>query len=216
MTASELFTAQLPLIKEAADNLDPSLVSVYTGLCQSLKKNGSAERRTFESEFASYYGLNYAGLTPQFRKVYFDRLYGLRGKKIDDSTYAPLLRELYEIPRRKGDKALQCSFVSKLVAIHDESRPLFDKYVRGFFGLREPKLQSLDLRIAGFVANLAIIRASYFAWSEDARFQAVFEHVRSRIPELRTCHFVRVCDFVVKYASKLDGQRERKENTSGE
>jgi hypothetical protein len=201
-----LLTAQLPLIEAAAGALDPKPVRTYTRLRQLLGTEGAQARVAFETEFTRYYGLNSGGVTPQFRTVYFDRLYALRGEAINDSCYAPLLQELYEIPRHKGDKALPCSFVSKLIAIHDESRPLFDKYVSRFFGLAAPQSASLDLRIAGFVSNLTTMQANYHAWIEDTRFRVVLEKVRGRIPPLRRCHLVRVCDFLVWQTGKQGRQ----------
>lgn len=207
---TDLLTAQLPLIKAAADALESKPVCTYARLRQLLDTKGAHARATFEAEFTEYYGLKSGGVTPRFRKVFFDRLYALRGKAIGDPTYARLLRKLYEIPRHKSDKALPCSFVSKLIAIHDESRPLFDRYVSRFFGLAAPQSVSLDLRIAGFVANLAVVRANYHAWTEDARFQEVFEQLRNRILELRDCHVVRVCDFLVWQAGKQDRKLPRR------
>jgi hypothetical protein len=203
----DLLTAQLPLIEAAAGALDSEQVRRYARLRQLLGNNGPPARQTFETEFTRYYGLNVGGVTPRFREVYYDRLYALRGMALDDPPYASLLRELYEIPRHRGDNALPCSFVSKLIAIHDESRPLFDKYVGRFFGLGAPQSTSLDLRIAGFVSNLATIRTNYHAWIKDERFLAIFEQLRDRISELRDCHhLVRACDFLVWQAGKLDEQ----------
>jgi hypothetical protein len=113
----DLLNAQLPLIKAAAGALNSDQVSRYARLRQLLGNDGPQARNTFETEFTAYYGLNAGGVTPRFREVYYDRLYALRGKTLDDPPYASLLRELYEIPRHKGDKALPCSFVSKLIAI---------------------------------------------------------------------------------------------------
>lgn len=199
----DLLTAQLPLIKDAAGALDCKQVRRYAFIRELLGKNDPQARRKFETEFTVYYGLKAGGVTDHFREVYFERLYALRGKTIDDSSYAPLLRHFYKIRRHKGDKALPCSFVSKLIAIHDESRPLFDRYVGRFFGLGAPQSASLDLRIAGFVSNLGVVRANYDAWIKDARFQAVFKQVRDRICELGNCDLVRVCDFLVWQAGKL-------------
>lgn len=199
---TNLLTAQIPLIEAAAGALESEPVHTYACLRQLLGMEDAQARRSFETKFTRYYGLNAAGVTDRFRKVYFKRLYALRGQKIRDSSYAPLLRDLYKIRRHKGDNALPCSFVSKLIAILDESRPLFDVYVSRFFGLGAPQSASLDLRIAGFVSNLAVIRTNYHAWTEDARFQAVFEQLRDRIHELRGCHPVRVCDFLVWQAGK--------------
>jgi hypothetical protein len=60
------------------------------------------------------------------------------------------------------------------------------------------------------VFNLATVRANYHAWIGDARFKAVFEELRGRISELKDCDLVRICDFLVWQAGKLNGQATQK------
>ncbi|MBX5453435.1 MAG: hypothetical protein K6U10_05785 [Acidobacteriia bacterium] len=199
-------SAQLAEIEKAANRLDPNEVATYRYLRALLQRDDADARQIFEKMFIAYYGLNSGGITDKFREAYFDRLYELRGKPIDDACYDRLLWELYEIPRhegKKGRKSLQFSFVSKLVSILDESRPLFDTNVRRFFGLDVPQSDSPDLRIAGFVSNLVLLKTNYEAWLKDARFERILGNACDRIPELRNCHPIRACDFFVWQARRL-------------
>lgn len=159
------------------------------------------DRLLFEKRFAYYYGLNSPGLTDEFRRRYFRLLWAFRMPAGGD-PYAELLQDLYQIRRSNGGRALPCSFVAKLVAIHDESRPLYDRYVSGFFGMSAPAMGSVEFRIAGFVENLERIRHVYGAWAADQPLAAAIASLRRRIPDLRQCHHVRICDFLVRTAAR--------------
>ena len=151
----------------------------------------------FKKSFSSYYGLNGAGLSDDWKAKYFELLFNF-GKKMPKDAHSVALRELLPIKRRKGDTALQFSFVTKLVAIHDEREPLFDKFVQNYFGLGAPTLRGLDeFRISGFLKNLDEIKRRYAVWLKNPRFQKVIQNLRSEYPDLKDCHPIRLCDFLV-------------------
>jgi hypothetical protein len=119
-------------------------------------------------------------------------------REMPNEPHRVALEKLLPIERIKGDKALQFSFVSKLVAIHDEQQPIFDRYIGFFFGIGPPSLMLLpEFRIMGFLQNLAEIRRRYEAWSKDKMFTEVLCDLRRKIPDLADCHEVRICDFLV-------------------
>ena len=144
---------QLNLLDVAIAYLREENFSPYLMLKCLLAEKPRGFQADFRQIFENYYGLNAGGVTDAFKDRYFDLLFSLEFQD-DVEPYTPILKELYEIPRRKGDKGLQCSFVSKMVAIHDEAYPIFDRHVRDFFGISVPSNGSVDFRIAGFVANL--------------------------------------------------------------
>jgi hypothetical protein len=92
--------------------------------------------------------------------------------------------------------------VSKLVAIHDESRPLYDRHVRNFFGIWKPGIGSTDFQISGFIKNLSLIQQEYQSWSSDDDFKIILNCAQNKIPELKKCHENRICDFLVWTAGR--------------
>jgi hypothetical protein len=187
---------QLILLGEATMHMEETNVSPYLMLKHLLTKKPAGFQADFRRIFESYYGLNAGGVTDAFKDRYFGLLFGLEIQGHDD-PYTPILMELYAIPRRKGDKALQCSFVSKLVAIHDESCPIFDRHVSDFFGITVPSNGSVDFRVAGFLANLKYLRQTYESWSEDSEFQKILLAVNQKHPYLKGCTTPRIADFLV-------------------
>lgn len=184
------------LLSRAARVKTPVQLQPYFDLKVLLKSNATDAKAEFKKKFSSFYRLNSAGLTDAFRDRYFNHLFAARPLgKID--PYSSILLDLYNLPRRKGDKSLQCSFVSKLVAIHDESRPIYDKYVRQFFGLGPPSIGSVEFRVAGFITNMERIREQYEDWAHSPRFARTVEPLLKQHPNLRDCHAHRAIDVLV-------------------
>jgi hypothetical protein len=176
--------------------VDAGSVDRYLELKRLLHSASEGDRSLFESGFASFYALNAAFPTATFRRRYFDLLWAL-AVPIEAGTYATLLAELHQIPGSQGNHALHASFVSKLVAIHDESSAIYDRNVSRFFGLVVPTEGDLDYRIALFVDHLERISRTYLLWATNPQFCRATAALCDRLPGLATCHPVRVCDFVV-------------------
>lgn len=187
---------QASVLSEATKHVKREDVTRYLALKQMLSQRQPGFREEFRKEFTNFYGLNAGGVTETFKDRYFDILLGATVETGED-PYTPILRDLYEIPRRKGDKALQYSFVSKLVAMRDETRPLFDRYVSEFFGISAPMSGSVDFRIAGFATNMEWLRQTYGCWSEDERFQMIWHTLVEVHPGLAACAAARVADFLI-------------------
>jgi hypothetical protein len=188
--------SQLRLLSKALSYLRCADYAPYLTLKRLFLARQDRYRAQFCHEFALFYGLNAGGLTEAFKKRYFELLFGLRIQEGVD-PYTPILTELYAIPRRQGDKALQCSFVSKLVAMHDETRPLYDQHVSAFFGITVPPNPRVEVRITRFVADLERLRQTYGGWSQDEQFQHVLQRLITQHPALKDCASTRLADFLV-------------------
>lgn len=186
---------QFARLKQAATLLDPEPVRTILRLRALLRSPEASDRVEFQKLFTKFYRLNIGGLTEAFKKRYFELLFAF--DPMQDEPYTPLLREFYTYQRRQGDYALHGSFVSKLVATQDESRPVYDQHVRSFFGLGAPNSGSVEFRIAGFVANLNVLRATYLAWVEDPRFEDILKLAVEKTMAASELHPVRLCDLLV-------------------
>ena|SRR5688572_5575283 len=187
---------QLSLLRLAVSHLKESDYLPYFNLKRLLAARPAGFKAEFRRIFEHYYGLNTGGLTDTCKVRYFELLFALVLHEGVD-PYTRILKELYGIPRRKLDNALQCSFISKLVAIHDEAYPIFDRHVSEFFGITVPTNGSIDFRIAGFVANLEWLRETYQHWSKDSQFQNIVLTVKQEHPSLKCCANPRIADFLV-------------------
>lgn len=201
---------ELELLKKAAADREQlsKTTDVYLKLRGLLADTSPDGERSFSELFSKYYGLNSAGLTSEWKEKYFSLLFAFR-EKVPDEPHRFALRELFRLPRRKGDNALQFSFVSKLVAIHDERQPLYDVFLQSYFGLGPPANGlPLEFRISGFLQNLNEIGRRYQAWAEYESFAAILRDLRRTFPGIANCHSVRICDFLVWSVGKNASRRD--------
>ena len=196
MAPSRSKQTQWKLLDKAAARINPIAIDNYLELRRLLVSKSPAHRKHFRRAFSTFYRLQIGGLTEAFKDRYFELLFR-HAPGSDQDPYTSILLALYEVRRRQGDRSIQASFASKLVAIHDESRPIFDRHVSHFFGISVPSLGSPEFRIARFVENLAIIRSRYDEWSADPKFKTIVTKARQVNPRILECHPNRICDFLV-------------------
>ena len=155
-------------------------------------------RDQFRSLFINYYGLNVGGLTDVFKDHFFKILFG--GKVIVNGLpdFNAILNQLSLIPRKQGDYAMPFSFVSKLVAMHSEKSPIYDRHVLAFFGEKVPnsKMSKLN-RINWFVNFLNQIAVDYAGWAQNPQIIPLLKRLKSRDHRLSQCDDVRLLDFLV-------------------
>jgi hypothetical protein len=183
---------------DALDQAEPLILkrdySKYLRLKELLPQQNESNQVEFRRVFKSYYGLNAARLGNQFLNTFFEALF--QWNKGMDA--AALLKRLYQIPTARGRNTLQLSFVSKLMAIHDESRPIYDRHVRSFFDVSEIGTKKpVDDRIAWWIAFLDLVKRAYNEWAETDEVARILNRLKVRFPDLAGCHPVRLLDFLV-------------------
>jgi hypothetical protein len=200
---------------DALDQAEPLILkrdySKYLRLKELLPQQNESNQVEFRRVFKSYYGLNTARLGDQFLNAFFEALF--QWNKGMDA--AALLKKLYQIPTERGRNTLQLSFVSKLMAIHDESRPIYDKHVRSFFAVSEIGTKKpIDERIAWWIAFLDGVKAAYERWVTSEEVTRILNRLCKRVPELAACNPVRLLDFLVwkiGNASLIEKVRQKRE-----
>ena len=155
-------------------------------------------RARFRSLFTNYYGLNVGGLTDAFKDRFFAILFAGNVFVNGRPDFQTILTELSLIPRKKGDFAMPFSFVSKLVAIHHEASPIYDRHVLKFFEQKPPAASRPKLeRIAWYVGFLSHTAADYAAWAQDGRVTPILDRLKARDQRLAQCDDIRLLDFLV-------------------
>lgn len=208
---------RLNRLREGAMLLKPQNYNPYLTL-RGLRLDTRAESRAeFLKLFSRYYGLNAGGLTTELKALFFERLFSLDLMETPD-PYEAILLDLHRLPRRNGRPALLFSFVSKLVSIHDEERPIFDRHVRRFFSeVPSPRTgDPIAVRIEVFKAFLGTVRGSYGAWIKEEAVKALLKRTRTDHEDLRNVHDFRVLDLLVwKWGNHFRKQLARKPTGGG-
>ena len=170
----------------------------YLELKEIFREGTPQASKRFRILFTNYYGLNVGGLTDAFKDKYFEILFDSDLVVDDKPDYSSILTTLRKIPRKKGDYVLHLSFVSKLVAIHRESSPIYDRYVLKFFNAKTPATSiSQEKRIEWYVKFLNDVANDYAKWANDQRIIPILERLKARDSRLGQCDVVRLMDFLV-------------------
>jgi hypothetical protein len=170
----------------------------YLELKSLLQDASSHARARFRSLFIRYYGLNVGGLTDAFKERFFAILFAGNVIVNGQPDFPTILNELSLIPRRKGDCAMPFSFVSKLVAIHLETSPIYDRHVLNFFKEKAPaSAKPKATRIEWYVGFLNRVAADYAAWAKDERVTPILNRLKARDQQLVQCDDIRLMDFLV-------------------
>ena len=194
----KLDVRQITALQDAESLMFHSDFCPYLELKKLLSEKSASAHGRFRTLFTTFYGLNVGGLTEEFKDRYFEILFAGDFLRNGQPDFASILNELSDIPRRTGDRAMPFSFVSKLVAIHHEESPIYDRHVLAFFKSKAPAASEKKAdRIQWFVQFLKQVRTDYGAWARDARISPVLETLKARDPLLAACHNVRLVDFLV-------------------
>jgi hypothetical protein len=170
----------------------------YLELKEMLGDASPLARRRFRSLFVSYYVLNVGGLTEAFKERFFEILFGDNVIVNGEPDFATISTELSLIPRKKGDYAMPFSFVSKLVGMHRESSPIYDRHMLSFFGQEAPAAsQPKQDRITWFVGFLNQVAADYATWARDERIIPIINRLKARDERLPRCDINRLMDLLV-------------------
>ena len=169
----------------------------YLELKEMFPDTSPLARRRFRTLFMDYYDLDGGRLTDAFKDRFFEILFGVNVIINGQPDFSAILNELYLIPRLKGDSAMQFCFVSKVVGMHRENSPIYDRYVLAFFGEKVPaaSVPKQD-RINWLVGFLGRIATDY-ATAQDGRVIPIIDRLKARDQRLAHCDVIRLLDFLI-------------------
>lgn len=144
---------------EIIENIDQESVDVYNFLKTEFKKSNINENYLFQFVFRSFYRIDNAGLTPEFKKEYFKILEQNRNEQQFD--FDKVLRRLYSFPNRKGQNTLQFSFATKMFNTIDDKMPIYDSEVAKMFSMSRPYQSEFKIKLEKYLSQLDKILNAY-------------------------------------------------------
>jgi len=189
--------------RQIVENISHESIDVYLFLSNEFQKSDVRYNYLFKIVFRSFYRLDNAGLTDEFKDRYFELLE--EAKNLENIDFKYLARELHKYPNRKGNKTLQFSFISKIANTVEPSYPLYDSGVAILYGFSHPhNYKSFEVRLSEYLQFYAILKSDYEkALSESIlryalnMFEGAFQKKASRVP------IVKKIDFLLWSAGKL-------------
>jgi hypothetical protein len=189
------------------DRIGHEAVSVYCFLADELARTPRiTDSPVFQFVYRSFYRLDSAGLSPEFKTRYFELLQLARSTPAVDLR--ALTNELMGCPNLKGQRSMQFSFVTKLTNTVNPRYPIYDSEVASVFGFRVPAHTKPPAeRLNRFMAFHDWLEAAYSAILNEDRLMAV----RVRFGDVYAAHAarvpdVKVLDFIFWAAGKLKYQ----------
>lgn len=185
------------------ENLDPESLDVYVFLSTRFSECDASRDRVFQFLFRSFYRLDLAGLTGEFKNEFFKKLQEHRGGNAVDLR--GLAKHFYEIKRLKKDKSLQFSFVTKLAHTIDPSYPIYDDEVANAFAFSRPHYgENVDSRLNRFLEFYEWLRETYSAILSGGLMDHTMRDFRAGFPEQEPfLPDVKVLDFIFWSTGKL-------------
>lgn len=189
--------------KEAIiENLDEESLAAYTFIKSEWDKGDVTRNPLFQFVFRSFYRIDNAGLTKEFKKKYFEIMESKRGSSQPFSMEA-VCKDLYEIKRHKGDNSLQFSFVTKMANTIFEDMPIYDSEVASMYGFKPPTTEKdLDKKLEKLMGFYDMLTTDYQEKVNDVELNAVFDLFDTRFGD-RQMPVYKKLDFIVWSAGKL-------------
>ncbi len=112
--------------KSIIENLKEESVAVYYFINDQFIKENVNDNKLLQFVFRSFYRIDNAGLTDEFKKRYFEIL---QESKDIAPNLKEICQELYKIKNHRKLNTLQFSFVTKLANTVNPKLPIYDSEV---------------------------------------------------------------------------------------
>lgn len=173
---------------EILNKFDRESIDVYNFLISEFQKSDVTKNYFFQFVFRSYYRLDNAGLTTEFKSRFFELMEENRNNKsveIED-----LLRELEKYPRIKEIKkeedkgSFQFSFATKLINTIDPTYPIYDSKVsKAIIGTVYNPSGNFARKLEVYRARHEVIRNTYSYILESKSFSDLFSSFDNSFPD---------------------------------
>ena len=178
------------------ENIARESVDVYLFLSEQFSRGDVCQNYLFQFVFRSFYRIDNAGLTPEFKDRYFELMEQAKKSGKFDLSY--LSKELFKLPNRKGNNTLQFSFVSKLANTVDASYPIFDSEIGGLYGFKRPhNYKEFEVRLSEYLTFYSKLKSDYHNVLEEnvlefaiKEFEAAFPQKNKPIPDIKKLDFL--------------------------
>jgi hypothetical protein len=176
-------------------------VDVYVFLSAIFDGGSISENLVFQFVYRSFYGLDDAGLTPEFKSKYFGLLEEARGALEPDLP--SIVRTLYPILHSRGHKSLQFSFVTKLAHTVNHQLPIYDGKIAALFGFEAPhgELEGSSTKYMSFYEKLRRLYTAIGSQNLLPKSRALFAERYS--PSSSKVSNTKALDFIFWSSGKL-------------
>ncbi|KAF2518847.1 hypothetical protein E0W68_06215 [Flavobacterium salilacus subsp. salilacus] len=145
--------------EDIINNIDIESISVYSFIKERFISSNIIDDYIFQFVYKSYYRIENAGLTPDFKKRYFEILKELQNTK--NFEIEKTISDLYRIKNRKNQFSVQFSFTTKLLNTINENLPIYDSEVAKVFSFSQPYSRPYNQKIEIYLNQYSQINDAY-------------------------------------------------------
>lgn len=183
------------------DNIPMESPYIYLFLKEHFEKYDVSSNHVFQFLYRSFYRLDNAGLTAEFKSKYFTTMQIHRG--MDSFDVRSILDVLYQISNQKGQNTIQFSFVTKMMNTINDNAPIYDNEVRKVFGFNRPSYSmSKEKRIDEYLHQLAHISHAYSTILNQFQDNSALKRFDQRFQNVQIGQ-VKKLDFIMWSAGKM-------------
>lgn len=168
--------------KESFNKLNIENFDVYSFLNNEFRNTEDITKNyLFQFIFRSFYRLDNAGLTPEFKTRYFELLQEYRNKPIDLNA---ICLDLSDYKTRKGLNSIQFSFATKLANTIDNSYPIYDSEIIRLFNFKQPySVKDKDIKLNQYLEQYDYILSTSKELITNAQVQLIFKEMNINFGE---------------------------------
>jgi hypothetical protein len=182
-------------------NLDLESVFVYQFLQSEFKKGNITTNYVFQFLFRSFYRLDSAGLTKEFKAEFFKILEDLRVAK--EPNFRAVDDRLAKIKDRQGRTPIQFSFITKMLNTIDDNFPIYDSEVSSMFEFKRPGYSKLrDERLVEYDYQHSKLYSSYQLILKNHLLDSSLKLFMAKFPNVKISQ-TKMLDFIFWQAGKL-------------
>jgi hypothetical protein len=189
--------------KRIIDALGEEPFAVYSFLSSECARGGVDKNPLFQFVYRSYYRLDNAGLTPDFKSQYFKLMENAR---ITGNLDLPAIAtNLHQYETQQDHNSLQFSFVTKLAATVDPTYPIYDSAVGTALGFpRLPGGKDFARRLEGCLQFYDWLGDLYRTFLASSALSAPIAALEAQYPLAATLPPIKALDFLFWSAGKLE------------
>ncbi|PRA28002.1 hypothetical protein [Pseudomonas poae] len=164
---------------ELLGELSAESIAVYQFLSDRFAVEDPAQDWLFQFVYRSFYRLDSAGLSADFKERYFELM--SIAKSAGTVDLREIARELGDFPNLKGQSSLQFSFATKMAATVCPHKPIYDTEVASIFGFqRPPPHKPFEVRLEMYLLFYSGLQKLYDQIIEEGAFKQVRAQFRSK------------------------------------
>ena len=154
-----------------------------------IQKNVNPLDTEFQKKFNAYYGINGARRSVEWKNDYYD----VFSTKTKESTFEEIIRDLSQKP---NINRCEFSFASKMLHTYDDTKPIVDRNVLGFFN-KEIEGSTLEEKIQSAIKIYSEIENWYDSYLKTKDAKECIAFFDETFPEFKSISNVKKIDFFI-------------------